>query len=171
MGRRITFALAIAIAAALAACDRQTEQRVDNAVDRTQSKLESAGDRIAEAGSKVANTVKEAVKVEPTGLSATGGPGTPTTTNIKTGPESSVSGLPERTREALEDTAITTAIKAGFVKEPGLSALKIDVDTRDGVVTLNGLADSDDAKRRAEQVASSTRGVKEVRNHLAIKQG
>ena len=190
-------AIAVLAAAGLAACDPQTttqaQQKADRAVDRTKSelaeagaktketlaeagdklgpKLDAAGDRIAEAGSKVAATVKDAVKIERNTVSATGGPGTPTTTTIKTGTASSVSGLPEKTREALEDTAITTAIKAGFVKEPGLSALKIDVDTRDGVVTLNGLADSEDAKRRAEQVASSTRGVKQVRNHLTVKQG
>ena len=189
--------LALVAAAAIAGCDRDTvaqaERKTDSAVQRSRAelaeagaktketlaqagdklgpKLDAAGDRIAEAGSKVAATVKETVKIDRDNVTATGGPGAPVKTTIRTGPESSVSGLPEKTREALEDTAILTAIKAGFVKEPGLSALKIDVDSRDGVVTLNGVADSDDARRRAEQVASSTRGVKEVRNHLTVKQG
>ncbi len=49
--------------------------------------------------------------------------------------------------------------------------LKIDVDTKDGVVTLNGLAGNSDARSRAERLASSIKGVKEVRNHLTVKQG
>ncbi len=35
---------------------------------------------------------------------------------------------------------------------------------------LNGLADNDAAKKRAEEIARSVSGVKEVRNHLSIKQ-
>jgi osmotically-inducible protein OsmY len=49
--------------------------------------------------------------------------------------------------------------------------LKIDVDTKDGVVTLNGLADTAEAKERATKIAQDTKGVREVRNHLTVKQG
>ena len=47
--------------------------------------------------------------------------------------------------------------------------LKIDIDTKDGVVTLNGLADNEAAKNRAEQLANAVKGVKEVRNFLVVK--
>jgi len=70
---------------------------------------------------------------------------------------------------AMGDTAITASVKTDFLKDPDLSVLKIDVDTRDGVVTLNGLADNDEARLRAEKLASAVKGVREVRNFLTVK--
>jgi hyperosmotically inducible protein len=72
---------------------------------------------------------------------------------------------------AIADGAITASINADLLKDPDLSVLKIDVDTSNGVVTLNGLAGTEDARKRAERLASSIKGVKEVRNHLTVKQG
>jgi hyperosmotically inducible periplasmic protein len=72
---------------------------------------------------------------------------------------------------ATSDAAITTSIKADYLKDPDLSVFKIDVDTKDGVVTLNGVADTAAAKSRAEKMAGAVKGVKEVRNHLTVKQG
>jgi hyperosmotically inducible protein len=48
---------------------------------------------------------------------------------------------------------------------------KIDVDTKDGVVTLNGVAETPSARMRAVKLAEATKGVKEVRNHLTVKAG
>jgi osmotically-inducible protein OsmY len=78
----------------------------------------------------------------------------------------------DKTREALQgDGAITASIKASMLKDPDLSVLKIDVDTRDGVVVLNGLARDEAARERAGKIAEATKGVREVRNHLTTKQG
>ncbi len=70
---------------------------------------------------------------------------------------------------AVDDTAITTKVKTSIIAEPGLSALKIDVDTKDGVVTLTGTVDSAAMKDRAHQVAQSTSGVKSVVDNLVVK--
>ena len=182
--------LAVAVAAGLAACDRadtaQANAKIDRAVDRTQQrladagektqqalagtsdklapKIEAAGDRVADAGSKVVADVKEFVRRDSEG-------GRGITTTVNTGDRTTVAGLPARTQEALNDTAITTAVKAGFVKDPGLSVLKIDVDTKDGVVVLNGVAADAAARDRASQIAQGIKGVREVRNHLSVKQG
>jgi osmotically-inducible protein OsmY len=78
----------------------------------------------------------------------------------------------EKSAEAgkgMDDAAITASIKTDILKDPELSVLKIDVDTKDGVVTLNGLADTAAAKTRAEQLANNIKGVKEVHNYLAVK--
>ena len=72
---------------------------------------------------------------------------------------------------AHSDAAITTSIKADYLKDPDLSVFKIDVDTQDGVVTLNGVTESPSARQRAEKLAGAIKGVKEVRNHLIVKQG
>ena len=78
----------------------------------------------------------------------------------------------EKIKEAAgSDAAITASIKADYLKDPDLSVFKIDVDTNDGVVTLNGVADTAAAKSRAEKMAGAVKGVKEVRNHLSVKQG
>ncbi len=70
---------------------------------------------------------------------------------------------------AVDDTAITTKVKADIIAEPGLSALKIDVDTKDGVVTLTGTVDSAAMKDRAQQVAQGVSGVKSVVDNLVVK--
>ena len=73
-----------------------------------------------------------------------------------------------KTGQVLDDTAITAAVKAGIIAEPGLKVLKIDVDTKDGQVTLTGSADSAENVQRATQVASSVQGVKSVDNRIAV---
>ena len=67
------------------------------------------------------------------------------------------------------DAAITASIKTDYLKDPDLSVLKIDVDTKGGVVTLNGLAADESARTRAEKLASAVKGVREVRNFLVVK--
>jgi osmotically-inducible protein OsmY len=69
---------------------------------------------------------------------------------------------------ALEDGKITAAVKAGILAEPGLKVLMIDVDTKDGRVTLTGSADSAANVQKAEQIASAVQGVKSVDNRLAV---
>ena len=75
------------------------------------------------------------------------------------------------TAACMSDAAITASIKTDYLKDPDLSVLKIDVDTKDGVVTLNGLAGDEAARTRAEKLASAIKGVQEVRNHLVVKRG
>ena len=158
----------------LAEAGEKTQQRLSEAGERMKPKLEAAGERISNAGEKVAASIKDAVTPDgsTTTTTTTTASGTnKTTTTITTGPSTSVTGLPEKTREALADTAITASVKTGFLKDPDLSVLKIDVDTRDGVVVLNGLADNEAARGRAEKIAGGVKGVREVRNHLTVKRG
>jgi len=70
--------------------------------------------------------------------------------------------------KVVDDTKITAAIRAGILAEPGLKVLKIDVDTKDGMVTLTGSADSPASVERAKQIASNVQGVKSVDNRLAV---
>jgi len=73
-----------------------------------------------------------------------------------------------KAEQAMDDTAITAKVKAGILTEPGLKVLKIDVDTKDGLVTLTGSADSAQDVQRATQIASNVQGVKSVDNRLAV---
>jgi hyperosmotically inducible periplasmic protein len=68
-----------------------------------------------------------------------------------------------------EDAAITASVAAGLIKDPELSALKIDVDTRQGVVSLYGPAPSEAARMRATDIAKAVKGVSSVDNKLTVK--
>jgi hyperosmotically inducible protein len=74
----------------------------------------------------------------------------------------------DKAGRALEDGKITAQVKAGILAEPGLKVLMIDVDTKEGKVTLTGSADSAANVQKAEQIASGVQGVKSVDNRLAI---
>jgi hyperosmotically inducible protein len=155
----------------LAACDRgpgerTVGQKLDNAIDKTQQKLAEAGEKtsqkLAEAGDKtqvaLANAAdKVAVK---TGEAVSA---------VQDATVAPVSIGATETGKVMNDTAITASIKTDFLKDPDLSVLKIDVDTKGGVVTLNGLAGDEAARVRAEKMASAIKGVKEVRNFLVVK--
>jgi len=76
-----------------------------------------------------------------------------------------------RAGQAVDDTSITAAVKEKILAEPELKVLKINVDTKDGRVTLSGSADSAEKAKRAEQIASNVDGVKGVENHLTVEKG
>lgn len=67
------------------------------------------------------------------------------------------------------DAAITASVAAGLIKDPDLSALKIDIDTRQGVVSLYGPAPSETARMRATDIAKAVKGVSVVDNKLTVK--
>ena len=70
---------------------------------------------------------------------------------------------------AVDDASITAAVSTGLAKDPDLSAIKIDVDTKGGQVTLSGPAPNAAAKSRAEEIAKSVKGVSTVDNKLQVK--
>ena len=71
--------------------------------------------------------------------------------------------------EQVADASITTAINAEYAKDDRLSAIKIDVDTNDGRVTLTGSAPDAASKERATMLANNVKGVKAVDNKLDVK--
>jgi hyperosmotically inducible protein len=70
---------------------------------------------------------------------------------------------------SVDDSMITTKVKAAIVAEPTLSAMDIKVKTDDGVVTLSGTIDTPDKADRAKQLAQTVDGVKTVNNELVVK--
>lgn len=82
--------------------------------------------------------------------------------------KASASNTANKVGVAIDDAAITTAVNAALVKDKDLSALKIDVDTKAGVVTLYGPAPSASARERATTIAKAVTGVTSVNNQLVI---
>ena len=74
-----------------------------------------------------------------------------------------------KTGEKITDAWITTKVKWFFVGEDALKDSSIDVDTKDGVVTLKGTVKSQAGKARANALAKDTDGVKRVVDQLTIK--
>ncbi len=66
------------------------------------------------------------------------------------------------------DMTITTKVKAALAADDQLSALKIEVDTVGGVVSLTGPAPSAEAAERATTLAKAVEGVTEVQNKLVV---
>lgn len=66
------------------------------------------------------------------------------------------------------DMWITSAAKMRLLADGDTPALDVNVDTRDGVVTLFGIVPSDSAKKAAEANARKVSGVKDVRNELQV---
>ncbi|HEY4873152.1 MAG TPA: BON domain-containing protein [Steroidobacteraceae bacterium] len=71
--------------------------------------------------------------------------------------------------EVVDDSVVTTKVKAALVAEPATKARDITVVTRDGIVQLSGFVDSATEKATAAEVAQGVSGVREVRNDLQIK--
>lgn len=66
------------------------------------------------------------------------------------------------------DAAITTQVKAALAADAQLSALRIEVDTEAGVVSLTGPAPSAEAADRATVLAKAVEGVTSVQNKLVV---
>lgn len=69
----------------------------------------------------------------------------------------------------VDDKTITAAVKAKMIEDRSVDAAVINVDTLNGTVALSGFAKSATEKQRAEQIARTTRGVREVRNNLIVR--
>lgn len=68
----------------------------------------------------------------------------------------------------VDDASITAAVKTKLAAEKASTLTKIDVDTNQGTVYLNGTVDTADMKTRAADLARQVRGVREVVNNLKV---
>lgn len=140
--------LAMLAALGLAACgpehgDRTAGQKVDGALSTASQAIDTAGRKTADALIDTAAAMKDA-----------GG---------------KLNRAAGELGQGAGDAAITASIKADLVKDPELSALKIEVDTIQGVVTLNGVAPNESAAERAGRIAIAVKGVNSVRNHVVAR--
>jgi hyperosmotically inducible periplasmic protein len=71
--------------------------------------------------------------------------------------------------DRVSDTEITTKIKAKLTGNGDLNPFNINVDTKDGVVTLRGTVKKTEAKQEAERIARDTKGVRSVQNMLQVE--
>lgn len=75
----------------------------------------------------------------------------------------------EGTGEYVDDSVITSKVKAEILHEPSLSSAEINVETFKGVVQLSGFVNSRADITKALEVARSVGGVKSVKNDMRLK--
>ena len=75
----------------------------------------------------------------------------------------------EGTGEYVDDSVITTKVKAAIFSEPTLKVTEVKVETFKGVVQLSGFVSSRAAESKAVEVARGVNGVKSVKNDMQIK--
>ena len=75
----------------------------------------------------------------------------------------------DKAGNSIEDGAITAKVKTALLADPDVKGLAIDVDTKNGVVTLKGTADKAANRDRAVAIAKDTGGVKSVQDQLVVK--
>lgn len=75
----------------------------------------------------------------------------------------------ESTGQYIDDSVITTKVKAAIFDEATLKTLQINVKTFKGVVQLSGFVDSAQSVTKAGEVAGRVEGVKAVKNDLVVK--
>ncbi|HEV7575798.1 MAG TPA: BON domain-containing protein [Caldimonas sp.] len=107
---------------------------------------------------------------------ATPGSTSTTTTSTTVAPSPAASNAMSATANAVDkagdavgDAAITGKVKTVLIADADIKALQIDVDTKNGVVTLSGTADSAAHADKASADARRVDGVKAVDNKLTVK--
>ena len=75
----------------------------------------------------------------------------------------------EGTGEYIDDTVITTRVKAAILKEPTLKSAEINVETWKGTVQLSGFVKEQADMHKAAEVARGVKGVQAVKNDIRLK--
>lgn len=147
-----------ALALGLTACgpnDGQTAgQKLDSTIDKTEQSADSMkaeADRAAQAAGQQLENAVDATKDAAANASAATQEAASNAANV------------------MGEAGVTAKVNAALIGDSELSALKINVDTNGGAVTLNGEAPNQAAKDRAEQLAKAVEGVQSVNNLLTVK--
>jgi osmotically-inducible protein OsmY len=76
---------------------------------------------------------------------------------------------PPGTDQAVEDSSLTTMVRAAIFADPELQTQHIKVITEDAAVTLKGHVDSPSLRDRAIRIASLVDGVAQVQDRLKVR--
>ncbi|MDR7332925.1 BON domain-containing protein [Roseateles asaccharophilus] len=138
--KRISLLSAVALAAALTACSKQGEDMTAG------QRLDGAVADAKQAAAETRQDAKEAM------ASA----------------EATAERAAADASQATNDVGITAKVNAALVADDKLKATQINVDTREGMVTLTGKAPDAQSRERATTLASAVDGVKHVNNQLVV---
>ena len=69
----------------------------------------------------------------------------------------------------VDDATITSSVKTKLAADKPSSLRRVDVDTNNGTVSLNGVVETPEQKARAQELASQASGVNSVINNLQVQ--
>lgn len=75
----------------------------------------------------------------------------------------------EGTGEYIDDAVITTKVKAALAGDPAVKATEVNVETFKGAVQLSGFVSSQEAIRKAVELARGVAGVRGVKNNMLVR--
>ena len=75
----------------------------------------------------------------------------------------------ESTGEYVDDSVITTKVKALLAEDDFLKSFQIGVETYKGTVQLSGFVNSQNTVNKAVEITRSVKGVRSVKNNLIVK--
>jgi hyperosmotically inducible protein len=75
----------------------------------------------------------------------------------------------ETAGQKVDDVTVLTKIKADLLQSKNVDGLDVNVDVKDGRVTLSGTASTDAERVKAESIAKNASGVKSVENKIVLK--
>lgn len=75
----------------------------------------------------------------------------------------------QQVNQVATDASITAAVKMKMADDPDVAAMDINVDTTDGIVTLNGAVQSSAVAQKAVGIAHSVDGVTSVKSNLSVR--
>ena len=70
--------------------------------------------------------------------------------------------------EKVDDTLITENVKKAIDRDPQVASQNVQIDTRDGVVTVSGQVNDERFKGKIIQVVQGVKGVKSVKNTITL---
>ena len=73
------------------------------------------------------------------------------------------------TDQAVEDSSLTTTVRAAIFADKQLQSQHIKVESEDAAVTLTGVIDSQSLRERAVEIAGSVDGVAQVQDRLRVR--
>lgn len=136
----IRIALALVLAAAVPlACTPEDRREAEAEAEEAERDLEAAGREVGEELTEAGEALERGIE-----------------------------RADERLQPYVQDAEITAKIKAKLTADPEVNPLRIDVDTVDGRVTLNGKVRTERQREEAEALARGTEGVVEVVNLLEV---
>ncbi|MGE0497238.1 MAG: BON domain-containing protein [Ramlibacter sp.] len=152
LSKPLLAASAVAVALALGACGKKVDdetvgQKLDSSVNKTEQMARDTTTDVKQGMSSAGTAIKDAAQDAQAAVKDTG----------------------DKIAEKLDDATITAEVNAGLAKDSALSAIKINVDTRDGKVTLKGPAPTANARDRATEIAKAVKGVQSVDNQLTVQ--
>ena len=91
------------------------------------------------------------------------------TDNLTVRDMAAMPNAPDAQRVVLTDPAITASVKGKLLADPDVAGLRLDVDTRDGIVSLTGSVSTQAEKDEALRIARETDGVRSVEDRITIR--